>query len=308
MSNRGTHAARRFCAASVIFLCAARFAGAQSIVDARRVEFSPSPHHSVVDENGMPILNHYTMQIYEAGAPTPFETAELGKPAPDADGFIRVDFISLLPVPLTPGVVYEATVSAVGPGGTTTSERSNTFGLSLPCSFSLSPTSQTFAASGGSGSFGVTTSASCQWTAVAQASWLTVTGGASGTGPGTVTYSVAPNTGSASRSGVVLAAGWNFTVVEGGQPPPPQCTFTVTPPTQTVAFRAVSVSFAVSTAAGCSWTAASPASWAVIASGAAGSGPGTVQVKVARNAGDLRSTTLTIADKAVTLTQQAKKQ
>src|SRR5262245_8019410 len=288
--------------------CCASFAAAQSILDARRVEFQPSSDHSVVDGNGIAMVDRYTMDIFLAGAATPYETVDLGKPAPEPDGYIRLDFIALLPVPLTPGVIYEATVSAVGPGGTGTSSRSNTFGLSVACSFSIAPTMQSFPRSGGSGSLTVTTAAPCPWAAVSQAPWLSVTAGASGTGSGTVSFGVAPNTAPDSRNGVVLAAGWNFTVVQAGQPPPPpECSYAVSPTSQSVAWNGSTVTFTVSTAGGCAWTAASPASWAVIASGASGNGPGTVTVTVARNSGTSRSTTLTIAQQSVPLTQAGKR-
>jgi hypothetical protein len=59
----------------------------------------------------------------------------------------------------------------------------------------------------------VTAGAGCGWTTVSKVSWITVTGGSSGTGNGSVTYSVAPYTGRAKRrSGTVTIAGLTFTV------------------------------------------------------------------------------------------------
>src|SRR5262245_55306753 len=209
---------RRLCSACVILscclLCCASLAGAQSVLDARRVEFLPSPDHSALDPNGVPLVDRYTMDIFPAGGATAYETVQLGKPVPEADGYIRVDFVALLPLALTPGVTYEATVSAVGPGGSSASGRTNTFGVSLPCSSSLSPTSQSFGPAGGSGTFSVQTGSTCQWTAVSQTPWLTVTAGASGTGSGTVSYTVGPNDTTSNRSGAIAAAGWNFTVMQ----------------------------------------------------------------------------------------------
>jgi hypothetical protein len=45
---------------------------------------------------------------------------------------------------------------------------------------------------------------------------VTITGGASGTGNGTVSYSVATNTGASSRSGTLTIAGQTFTVTQSG--------------------------------------------------------------------------------------------
>ena len=302
MPITGFSARGRVFAAVAFLVCFGSSAGAQSILDARRVEFSPSPDHAVVDSSGVPLVDGYTMNIFPAGGATPLETVDLGKPAPDADGFIRVDFIALLPVPLTPGLSYEATVSADGPGGSSASGRSNTFGLSTPCSYSISPNGQTFAAAGGAGSFSVTTDAACNWTAVSNDPWLTVTSGATGAGPGTVAFSVAVNDAAASRSGTLLAAGWNFTVVQGGA----DCTFAVSPTAISTGYTATTLSVTVSTAPGCAWTASSPASWAVVSSGASGNGPGTVTLTVSRDNWANRSATLTIAGQSVVLTQQGR--
>ena len=111
-----------------ILLAIAPAAGAQSIVDARRVEFTPSADHSSVDPTtGAALVTNYSLQVFVAGAPTSLQTVSLGKPTPEVDGMIRVDFVSLLTTALTPGVVYETLVSAVGPGGSAPSLRSNTF-------------------------------------------------------------------------------------------------------------------------------------------------------------------------------------
>ena len=169
----GRRSVRLRCAVSVLlfFGLSASSVGAQSIVDARRVEFLPSSDNSAVDSNGVALVDHYTMDIFPAGGAIAVETVDLGKPLPDADGYMRIDFVARLSAPLTPGVSYEAVVSAVGPGGSAASERSNTFGFSETCSFSLSPQSQSFSAGGGTGSFDVATGATCPWTAVSQASW-----------------------------------------------------------------------------------------------------------------------------------------
>ena len=81
------------------------------------------------------------------------------------------------------------------------------------CTFAISPTRATFAAAGGSGTASVTAPTGCTWTAESNASWITVTGGASGSGDGTVTYSVAPYTGKPkNRNGSLTIAGQTLTV------------------------------------------------------------------------------------------------
>ena len=81
-----------------------------------------------------------------------------------------------------------------------------------PCSYAINPTTQTFAAAGGSGTVAVTTASHCAWTAVSHDSWIVVTAGASGTGNGTVTYTVGARSGGSSRKGTITIAGRTFTV------------------------------------------------------------------------------------------------
>lgn len=88
---------------------------------------------------------------------------------------------------------------------------SNCAEATITCSATLNPTSATYTAAGGSGTFDVTTGAGCDWTAVSNDSWIHVTSGGSGTGNGTVGYSVDANSGSA-RIGTITASGQTFTV------------------------------------------------------------------------------------------------
>ena len=108
-------------------------------------------------------------------------------------------------------------VSAVGNDGTT-----HVAATDVPadcggtCSFSINPTSASFAAAGGSASVTVTTTAGCNWTAVSNNSFITITSGASGSGSGTVNYSVAANTVFTSRSGSMTIAGLTHSVSQAG--------------------------------------------------------------------------------------------
>jgi hypothetical protein len=80
------------------------------------------------------------------------------------------------------------------------------------CTYSISPTSQSFASGAGTGSVTVTAPTGCAWTAANNASFVTVTSGASGSGNGTVNYSVAANATASARSGTLTIAGATFTV------------------------------------------------------------------------------------------------
>jgi hypothetical protein len=169
------------------------------------------------------------------------------------------------------------------------------------CPSAINPTNQNFAVSGGSGSVAVTTSdGACAWTAASNDAWITITSGASGSGPGTVNYSVAVNSGSA-RTGTMTIAGWTFTVTQDAA----GCSYSISPTSASYTSGASTGSAGVTAGAGCGWTAVSNAAWITITSGASGTGNGTVNYSVASNSGAARNGTMTIAGQTFTVTQAA---
>jgi regulation of enolase protein 1 (concanavalin A-like superfamily) len=73
------------------------------------------------------------------------------------------------------------------------------------CSYTISPASQAFSPGGDTGSFAVATGSWCSWTASSSAPWLTIAGGASGAGNGTVSLNAAANTAAARTASVTVA-------------------------------------------------------------------------------------------------------
>ena len=87
------------------------------------------------------------------------------------------------------------------------------------CVYSLSGTSATMKASGGSGRVQVTVGgSSCSWQAVSNAPWIVVTSGSSGTGNKVVRFKVLRNQEMESRTGTLTIAGKTFTVEQAGKP------------------------------------------------------------------------------------------
>jgi hypothetical protein len=78
----------------------------------------------------------------------------------------------------------------------------------------------TLAATGGTFSIAVTTAPSCNWTSFSDSPWITVSSGASGTGNGTVVYSVTSNLNSAGRSDSLAIAGQAVSINQAGLTPP----------------------------------------------------------------------------------------
>jgi hypothetical protein len=85
------------------------------------------------------------------------------------------------------------------------------------CSYQIAPTSASFPSAGGTGSIAVTANSGCQWTALSNKKWITINSGASGTGNGSVTYSVARNQGRNPRQGTIAVAGTTFVVNQAGR-------------------------------------------------------------------------------------------
>ncbi|MFN7931614.1 MAG: BACON domain-containing carbohydrate-binding protein [Blastocatellia bacterium] len=114
------------------------------------------------------------------------------------------------------------------------------------------------AAAATSGSVAITaTGSNCPWTAVSNNLWLKVTGGATGTGSGTVTYAIEANPNTTSRTGSLSIGGKTFTVTQAGAP----CSYTVSTFNPNFTANGGSVTIPVTTSSGCSWRAVENVSW-----------------------------------------------
>ncbi len=186
------------------------------------------------------------------------------------------------------------------PGGTYTVLQESGSGQ---CTYSLSPTSNSFTAAAGTGSFNVTAGSGCSWTAASNnTSWLTVTSGSSGTGNGSVNYSVTANTTSASRSATINVANKTFTVTQAAGSN--TCTYSISPTSNFMSSTGGTGTVNVTAGSGCAWTAVSNSPWISVTSGASGTGNGTVTYNaVANTDGPQRSGTMTIAGQTFTVTE-----
>jgi hypothetical protein len=85
---------------------------------------------------------------------------------------------------------------------------------------------------------------------------------------------------------------------------PTNCTYTVTPGPQSFTAATGTGSISVqSSAADCTWTGTSNASWMQVTAGASGAGSGTVTFTVQGNAGGARSGSLIVGGQTITITQ-----
>ncbi len=117
------------------------------------------------------------------------------------------------------GFVAAANVSTVPRSGTVTigGQTVTVTQDGTPCTYTISPTTQTVGFFGGDGTITITTSdQSCRWTAASNnPDWLSITSPAAGTGNGTVTFAAGANpTPLVPRSGSLTVAAQPFTVFQ----------------------------------------------------------------------------------------------
>jgi hypothetical protein len=94
------------------------------------------------------------------------------------------------------------------------------------CTYSVTPTSFTVDPVSGSRTVSIVTGTQCGWSSTPQATWISVTSGASGSGIGAVTFAFEANPASTPRSAVLLIGGQSVSITQGasggsGAPPPP---------------------------------------------------------------------------------------
>ena len=155
----------------------------------------------------------------------------------------------------------------------------------LPCAFAIAPEQMRFSDEGGRAEVLVTSASGCAWIASSRVSWIAVTAGSQGQGPGRVEYTVAPNNANAGRTGTVAIANRTFTVDQDGEqaPPPVNCVYAVTPVDLAPCMAGGTFTASVTTMPGCTWTSEPDAAWLQVPSGRSGSGSGTITITFTDN-------------------------
>jgi uncharacterized protein (TIGR03437 family) len=146
----------------------------------------------------------------------------------------------------------------------------------VPCSVTVSPTTLTIVAGGGSGSILVTALDGCNWSATSNANWMTLQP-ASGSGEGTVAYTAAANTTSQQRNANITIANQTIRVTQDAT----DCGGAVlTPDHATIPAAGGPFSFHLTTA--CVYSATSNNGWIAIVNGN-GTGSGDIGYSVGQN-------------------------
>lgn len=170
-----------------------------------------------------------------------------------------------------------------------------------PCTFTLSTSSLSFNASGGSNSVTVSAASHCTWSAASDRAWMSITSGASGSGDGVVNISVTPNPTDGVRTGTLTIAGQSVSVREDSLEP---CTVDVSPSSASFSKDSATGSFAVGAPGHCQWSAISNAGWLGVTAGGQGTGTGSVSYSVERNREvTARSGAIAVGGRTFTVTQ-----
>jgi hypothetical protein len=183
------------------------------VIDPRFIEFIPSAADGRTTRDGRPVVTHYELQIARAATGQIVERIHLGKPAVQADGMVRLEFIKAT-TSIVDGVTYIATVVANGPAGRTESLATDAFSFSA-CKYSLSERSKRVDADGGRGTLTVSAGGGlpCKWTVSSSAPWLTVLTG-NGTDNGSVSFMASANTTGASRKASLTIGSLSYDVTQ----------------------------------------------------------------------------------------------
>ena len=171
-------------------------------------------------------------------------------------------------------------------GTTLVAGQTVTVAQAAPCTYSVSPLTHSLGASAGTFTVDVTTASGCEWSASVQSSpFITIaTGGGPRTGNGSVTFSVAANSGSSvgPRPGSVQVAATTVNVTQAAP-----CTYSVSPLNYIDSTaEGGTATVGVTTASGCEWSSTvSPSSSfiAITSGGGPRTGNGSVVFQVAAN-------------------------
>jgi uncharacterized protein (TIGR03437 family) len=172
------------------------------------------------------------------------------------------------------------------------------------CTFSMTPPTQNFQVSGGTGTFTVLTT--CGWQVNSNAGWISVPVN-NGIANPTVTYSVAANTCATARNGTITLQQTNLL-----KPPTVAVTQDGSPNNMSLSANGANVGAAasearidVTTGNVCSWSATTNESWIQITFGATGTGNGRISYRLLENTASQRAGGIHVGALTYTITQQA---
>ena len=168
------------------------------------------------------------------------------------------------------------------------------------CAIDLTPGTRNHGFSAATNSVSVTTALGCPWTVANTNSWISIVPGWSGSGTGTVTYSVVSNLNPTARSGNVTIGGTNFLVSQSAY----LCNYKLSPTNRTHGFGANTGLVSITAGAACAWTLVNTNDWIAITTPTSGSGNSNFTYTIQPNFGSTtRAGSITLDDETLTLSQ-----
>ena len=180
-----------------------------------------------------------------------------------------------------------STESVVGPGG-------------AKCAVTLTGPDGPVSAAGAEGAVVVSTQPECEWSATAEASWITSLSPTSGQGNGQVQFRAVANPTGTTRESAINVNGQRATIRQSAA----ACDVTATASTTSFSASGGGGTITIGVATGCPWTATSDVGWITL-SPSSGSGSATVALSVSANAGAARTGTVTVGSLVITIVQAA---
>lgn len=265
------------------------------------VGFTVAANDSTSARNGTITVNDKTYTVTQAGGTCIYQLSATGTTVSSAGGPGSVALSTLngcawQATTLSPWITIN-TPSGTGPGtiqftiAPTTAARTGTIQIqqstftvtqSGPCSVTVASTFAPVSGNGGTVSVPVTASGNnCAYSSVSNnPDWISITGGDPGTGSGTITLIIAPNTLTSPRTGSITINGSvTVQISQLGN----SCTYTLLPVSGTAQYTGGTGTISVQTQAGCVWNAKPSVDWLGVTGTTSGTGPGTVTYVATQN-------------------------
>lgn len=212
--------------------------------------------------------------------------------------------VNVNPAGLAAGIYNgTVTVSSTGAGNSPrTIPVKLTVSPTVACNYVLNAMAGNVAAAGGTVNIGLTTAASCNWTASSDATWATVAAPGSGTGGGTVQVTVEANASATARTATLTIGGQTYTLTQFGT----SCSFSLgTPSLSPPSGGGAAVVPLTASGSSCGWTAVSDSTWIALgATSAAGTGSASINLTVTANTGAAsRTGSVTVGGRTLSVTQ-----
>jgi len=205
------------------------------------VSFTVAANTSTSSRSGTVNIAGQTLAVTQAGVSCTYTLSttslsvgasggaqSVGVTAPSGCGWTVSTSASWITLTTTSGS-GSGTVSFTVAANTSTSSRSGTVNIAgqtlavtqagVSCTYTVTPTTLSFPAGGGSATVSVTTAAGCTWSASTTTAWVTLASGG-GSGSATIVVTAAANASTATRTGSAVIAGQTVTLSQAAPTPP----------------------------------------------------------------------------------------